>query len=401
MPRSVLSALAVSGSADDWPDHASAAGLARLLDGGLLSTDLPETQDRHRPGWNYTTQDYLGLAVHPAVRAAALAASCHADQADDEGTLALQTRLAALVQLPATLTFASGTEAIRQTLTSILHPDDEVLIDCGAHSAMFETVLARGARLHRFPAGSVDAVERRLRRLSRLPRKGRLLIAVPAVSAHGSRIADLAELSALARNHGAILIADVSHDLGSMGQDGGGVMEFQGCLGRPDIVVGSLAKCFGANGGFAAFRDPDTRLAVLGGQRRSRPLAPANANAIVAATGIVTSPEGRRRRRHLHGVTLRLRNHLMADGARVLGQASPLVPVLLPLETALPRTALLHSAGPQVTLLQAPRVPLHAPRWRIGLTALHGLADIDDLAELIRDVSRAFNRTPIRMRVPV
>ena len=77
-----------------------------------------------------------------------------------------------------------------------------------------------------------------------------------------------------------------------------------------------------------------------------------------------------------------------------MGKASPLVPVLLPAPTALARTALLESAGPLVTLLQAPSVAGHAPRWRLQLTADHSPADIDDLAELIRDVTRAFDRRP-------
>ena len=73
---------------------------------------------------------------------------------------------------------------------------------------------------------------------------------------------------------------------------------------------------------------------------------------------------------------------------------------IMPALTALPRTALLESAGPRVSLLQAPTVPLHAPRWRIQLTADHSPADIDDLAELIRDVTRAFDRRFVHPRVP-
>jgi len=89
----------------------------------------------------------------------------------------------------------------------------------------------------------------------------------------------------------------------------------------------------------------------------------------------------------------------MADGIRPMGKASPFVPILLPRLTALPRTALLESAGPRVPLLQAPNVPLHAPRWRIQLTAAHSSGDIDDLAELIRDVTRIFDRLTTRPRV--
>jgi glycine C-acetyltransferase len=98
-----------------------------------------------------------------------------------------------------------------------------------------------------------------------------------------------------------------------------------------------------------------------------------------------------------------LRNHLMADGLRVMGQPSPLVPVRLPLMTALPRTALLESAGARVTLLMTPAVASQAPRWRLQLMADHSAADIDDLADLIRDVTRVFDRQrrPARQREPM
>jgi 7-keto-8-aminopelargonate synthetase-like enzyme len=304
----------------------------------------------------------------------------------------LESRLARFLGLPSVTACASGSDAIRAVLEAVLRPGDHLIADVGAHPAMFETTLAAQAHLLRCPAGSLAAVERRLLRLSRQQLKGRIFLAVPTVSAHASRVADLAELSALARAYGAILIADVTHDLGAMGQNGGGVMEIQGCMGRIDIVLGSLAKSFGTSGGFAAFRDPALRHAVK--EQRAPALAPANARVILAAIDIVDSPEGRRRRRSLHGAALRLRNHLMADGVRVMGQTSPLVLVRLPPLTALPRTALLESAGPKVTLLQAPVVSAHAPRWRFQLKASHGAADIDDLAELIRDVTRAFDRPP-------
>jgi 7-keto-8-aminopelargonate synthetase-like enzyme len=404
MPKPVSSGLAVSGQTEAWADTASDLGLVRLLEGGLLPSKGAPGPDARGRGLDFARQDYLGLAGHPAVRSAVLSALGARRTADDtashpDGTtaFALASRLAAAVCLPHAATFASGTEAIRQSLAAVLCPGSDLLIDAGAPRVMFETARAARAQVHRFPSGSVDAVERRLSRLSRTARTGRLVIAVSAVSAHSSKIAELAELAALARATGALLVVDVSHDLGAMGPDGGGVMEIQGCLGRADIVLGSLGKCFGADGGFAAFRDPDF---VAMARLQARPLDPVSANALLAGAEIAFSPEGRRRRRNLHGVALRLRNHLMADGARLMGQASPLVPVLLPPQTALPRTALLTSAGPQVTLLLAPNVPLHAPRWRIELNAHHGLADIDDLAELIRDVARAFDRRPTRIQVP-
>jgi glycine C-acetyltransferase len=212
-------------------------------------------------------------------------------------------------------------------------------------------------------------------------------------------MADLAELSALARQYNALLVVDVTHDLGAVGPLGKGVAEIHACLGRVDVLLGSLAKTLGASGGFAAFHDPGLKTALSQDPPHTTALSPVNAAAILAALEIVTAPEGQRRRRNLHGLSLRLRNHLMADGIRPMGKASPFVAILLPPLTALPRTALLESAGPRVPLLQAPTVPLHAPRWRVQLTSDHSPADIDDLAELIRDVTRVFGRTPGRTRV--
>jgi 7-keto-8-aminopelargonate synthetase-like enzyme len=355
-------------------------GLARLLEGGLLPASRPP--DLLRPGLEFASQNPLCLPTPAA-----------SSTPDPKAPAALDRRIAAELGLAQALTFPSLAQAIRHSLGALLQPHDHVLVDAAADSAMFETVLAARATLHRYPSGSLDAVERRLTRLSRQPRQGRLVIALPAVSALGSRISDLAELSRLARQHGAILVVDVSQDFGTMGPNGGGVLELQSCRDRPDVVLGNLSRALGVPAGFAAFRDPALARAI-----RAPGLMPTQAAAALSAADITFGPTGPRLRRQLHGLSLRLRNHLMADGARVLGSAAPFVPVLLPALTALPRTALLESAGPRVTLLMPPTVP--HPRWRIELNARHSLADIDDLAELIRDVSRAFDRHPARARVP-
>lgn len=378
MPRPASSALALT-------DTSASDGLVQLLNGGLLPAGQSRPSDWLRPGLDFASLDALGVAAHTAIGAH------HQPGAAD---LALERRIAAQLRLPDAAIFASGADAIRHTLTRLLRPGDEVLVDAGADSAMFETVFAVRATLHRFPSGSVEAVDRRLQRLSRQPQHGRLVVAVPAVSAFGSRVSDLVDLCNLARQHGAILIVDVSQDFGAMGVNGGGVLELQNCLGRVDVVLGSFSRSFGMQGGFAAFRDPAVRQAA----DRAPRMSTGTAAAVLAAADIVFGPAGRDLRRNLQGVSLRLRNHLMADGARVLGSASPFVPILLPPLTALPRTALLESAGPRVTLLMPPNVPLQAPRWRIELSARHTLSDIDDLAELIRDVSRAFDRQPFRAR---
>lgn len=302
-------------------------------------------------------------------------------------------RLAQFLGLPAQMTFASGAVAMRQTLSALIMPGDAVIMDGGADPAMFETVLQARARLHRCPPGSVDAVERRLSRLVRQHTKGRIFVIVPAVARLTSASADLAELCALCASYGATLIVDVSQDLGVMGQAGLGVAEIQGCLGQIDVVLFDLAANFGIPGGFAAFRDP-----ALAAQLNAGSLDHWHgAEMILSALDLIDSAEGCHRRRVLHANALRLRNHLLADGLPVMGDPSPVVPVRLPPRQAEALTALLRSAGPHVPLLQAPEVAGRAPRWMIRLTAGHGPADIDDLADLVRDVIRSGDRAARRV----
>lgn len=393
-PRAFADACDVSPS--DWAGHR--LGVLSAASSSHAPKSVRE-MDRCSPRRDFTTQDHLALGAHPKLRAVAIAAlgEYRTGPSDAEprlpvtkDVLALEQRTARFLHLPEAVLFPSAAKAIRTTLRNLVAPDDDVIIDAGADSAMFETVFSIGARLHRAPAGSIDAVERRLRRLTATPRSGRIWVAVAAISAHASIMADVADLSALCRTYGASLIVDVTHDLGTMARSGGGVMELQGCQGHADVVVGSYARCFGATGGFAAFRDPGMKNRFIDGRGQKATLSPVLAATILAGFDIIDSAEGRRLRRRLHANSLRLRNHLMADGLRVMGQPSPVVPVRLPHWSALAQTALLESVGTTVTLLRAPIVGAHAPRWCLRLSTNHGLADIDDLADLICDVSRIF-----------
>lgn len=325
----------------------------------------------------FTPQGPLGLMPQPTFQAAA-----------PPGLL--EVRLANFLRLPKAVTFATRGLSIRAALGSILRAGDAVILDAACDSAMFETVSSLKAAPYRSPPGSLSAVERRLRRLSASRGAGRLWVAVPAISAQASVMAEVADLADLCQHYDAGLIVDVTQDLGATGQFGGGVMEVQGCLGRADVVLGSFSRSFGAPGGFVALRNPD--LAPGLARMQIRPLAASHEATILASLDLMESSEGQRRRRRLHGISLRLRNQLLADGVPVMGHPSPIVPVRLRPETALACTALIQSAGVTVSLLQSPAVAAHATSWCLHLTADHSPADIDSLADLIRDVTRSLAR---------
>jgi 7-keto-8-aminopelargonate synthetase-like enzyme len=353
-------------SASPLPD------LARLLDGH--PTAWPATG--LHCGRDFTRLDSLALA--PVLDRRNLLNLPNAARV-------LSDRLAALLALPSVTLFRSGAEAIRHGLGHLIRAGDTVIVDAGSHGAIPHALQNIGARVCLAPPGSADGVDRRLTRLRGSVPGERLWVAVPAVSAHASVMSDLADLAALCQSHRARLVVDVTQDLGALAQGGGGVQEVQGCLGRADVVIGDFAPTFAGQGSFLALRDPGLlRLPLPGGDL----LPDGQAQRLLAALGLIEGPEGRFRRRTLHGAVLRLRNQLLAEGVPVMGHPSPFVPVRLPPDLARQYADLAQKAGFDIPLLQAPLVAGRAPRWRIQVTAAHGLADIDDLAALVIDLCR-------------
>lgn len=384
-----------------WQDARIGAGLhpQGRVAMSRTATKMMALDPAGRPlsGINFASQDYLSLSQHPALHAAVgvSAGRCglHANGSPplmglSTPLIALETRVAQFLRLPEAAVFASGAEANRAAVRTLIRAGDHVVIDAGAHSAFFEAARAITRHVHRTPPASADAVERRLRRLHRENPKAGLLVVTSAVAAFSADIPDLAVLADLCREHGATLLVDVAHDLGAMGPTGRGVLELQAVLARVDVVTGSFAKCFGSNGGFVASRDPALKPALRfsrAGQGGSSALSPLQAAVILAAFDIVESPEGAVRRQRLMANVLRLRNHLMADGFVLMGRSAPFVPVRLEsLPIARQITAAVEAEGALVTLLENPAVAGHAPRWRLQLMADHSTAEIDHFANLAR-----------------
>lgn len=342
-------------------------------------------------GVDFTSQDSLGLAGHPALRAVALAALRDRNSARGqwiappggltEPLLALEARVADFLRAGQATVFPSGSEANRGALRALLRRGDHLIVDADAHPALAEVARGIGAGVHRSPPGSLEAVERRLRRLRRAHPGAVIVVAVSAIAAMTAVRADLPALIDLCREGRALLLADVSHDLGAMGATGRGVMELEGCLGRVDVVTASFGKCFGAAGGLVASRDPGLKGALArGGRGQTAALPAVQAGLILQAFDLVDSTAGAERRLRLMGNVQRLRNRLEGDCWPVPGREAPFVPVRLPKEAAVGMSRAADRAGYLLDLLCAPLVAGHAPRWRIHLRADHTLAEIDSLA---------------------
>ncbi|WP_370459203.1 8-amino-7-oxononanoate synthase [Aggregicoccus sp. 17bor-14] len=357
--------------------------LARLEAQGLRRTLEPhagaqgaQLQVGGRTLLNFSSNDYLGLAAHPAVRAAAARAleahgvGAGASRLVVGDTLAhgrLEARLARFEGAEAVRLFNSGYAANTGVLPALLGPQDAVFSDALNHASLVDGCRLSRARTVVYPHADVGALARALRDT---PARRRLIVTDAVFSMDGD-LAPLAELVQLARAHGAALLVDEAHATGVLGPRGGGLCEALGLADAVDIRMGTLSKSLGAFGAYVATSRAVADLMVS----RARPLVFSTAlpaavcAAAEAAVDLVEQQPPLRARlwRHIHA---------FSEGLRALGlpaeARSAVFPVVLGSpERALAAAACLREAGLLVKAIRPPTVPEGTSRLRFCLSAAH------------------------------
>lgn len=351
---------------------------------------------RRIEGVNLANQDYLNLSSHPSVQGAANRAIADfgvhsAGSAVLMGltppVVALERTMAAYTACREATVFPTGWGAGYGVIRALVRPGDHVVIDMLAHACLREAALAATPNVHRFPHLSTDGVARRLSRLRESYPAAGILVVTESLFSMDSDVPDLGALQLLCARHRATLMVDVAHDLGAIGPTGRGALEMQGMLGEVDVVMGSFSKVFASNGGFVASHHPALRHALRfgsGPQTFSNALSPVQAAAVLAALEVVQSVEGARRRDRLMSNAKALRAAMKEVGFRVLGEPSPIVPVVLG-DDGLSRrlTAAVLNEGGVVNLVEHPAVARNACRWRLQVMADHEPEDIADFAAAV------------------
>ena len=354
-------------------------------------------------GLNFAMQDALSLASHPRVLTAASAAARRfgvhaAGSATQMGlstlTTVLEDRLAMFLACEDATVFPCGWTAGFGVVRTLMREGDHILIDAAARDGLQEGARASGARVHVYPHGGCDQIEARLEWLrDEDPQAGILVIAGALTPCTAEGLPDLARLQRLCRRHAATLLVDVSHDLGMMGDTGRGAIEMQRMLGRIDILVGSFARAFAANGGFVASSHPALKAALrlaCGAQTDSNALSPVQAAVALAALEVITSEEGAERRARLAANADHLRAGLRAAGFAPAGQPGPVVTLRFSrLEEARRLTAEMLAHGALVNLDEGPLVAPDAPvaaapaLWRLKVMADHAIDELDAFVALL------------------
>lgn len=287
--------------------------------------------DRQSSALNFCANNYLGLANHPDIRAAAHAAldshglgmaSVRFICGTSDLHIALEKTVSQFLEVDDTILYNSCFDANTGFFETLLGSEDAVISDQLNHASIIDGIRLSKAQRHRYPSGDMDALESCLKAADDCRRK---VIATDGVFSMDGEIAKLADICDLAEKYGALVFVDDSHGLGVIGATGRGSAEHQGVLGRVDIFAGTFGKALGGGcGGFIAGRHEVVSLL----RQRSRPYLFSNAMPppIVASTlkafELLVSEDWRLR--HLKEVTARFRTEMTAHGFSLGGNEHPI-----------------------------------------------------------------------------
>jgi 8-amino-7-oxononanoate synthase len=342
---------------------------------------------------SFCSNDYLGLASHPFLAAAAASAATREGFGASAARLvsgdltahrSLEASLARFLDRPAALAFPTGYQTNIGAVTALAGRGDLIVSDELNHASLVDGCRLSRARVAVYPHGDARAARRLLRAGANFRR--RLLVTESLFSMDG----DGAPLAALAEEAAAtdsILVVDEAHALGVLGPAGRGLCAAAGIV--PDVLVGTLGKAVGAAGGFVAGSRALRDLLV----NRARTfifttaLPPPVAAAAEAALHLIAGPDGDARRSSLAARRTALGELLAARRLIPSPPPGPIVPVVLGTEArALSIAAALRTRGVFIPAIRPPTVPAGAARLRITLSSEH---TPDDLARLIAALDEA------------
>jgi 8-amino-7-oxononanoate synthase len=352
------------------------------------------------------SNNYLGLAHHPAVVDAAMAAARDFGVGAGASRLIsgsmrlhheLEQRLAAFKGAEACLLFTSGYHANLGVISSLVGEGDVVFSDALNHASLIDGCRLSRATVSVYRHRDIEALEACLRSA---PARRRLIVTDSVFSMDGDA-APLAAICAVAERYDAMVMVDEAHATGVLGRRGAGLVEELGLAGRVTVQMGTLGKALGGFGAYVA--GSGALIDFLINRARTfiftTALPPPVVAAAIAALTIVEQEPERRLALRRHGD--RLRRGLRACGYDVLGaDTSHIVPVMVgPADATMALSAALFERGVLAHGIRPPTVPDGTARIRATVMATHSDDDIDEAIAAFADCAqRTAAASPARMR---
>ncbi len=371
--------------------------LAQTLDEirsqGLYKTEriITTPQDAHiavsggKKVLNFCANNYLGLADHPALIAAAKEALdthgfgmasvrfiCGTQDIHKE----LEAKLTEFLGTEDTILYPSAFDANGGLFETLLGPEDAVISDELNHASIIDGIRLCKAQRARYKHNDMADLESKLREASSARVK---MIATDGCFSMDGTIAELAAIVELAEKYNAVTMVDDAHATGFLGKTGRGTHEYRGVMGKIDIITGTLGKALGgASGGFTSARKPIVDLL----RQRSRPYLFSNSVAppIVAATlkGLELLTDSTELRDKLEDNTKFFRAALTERGLTIKPGTHPIVPIMIGDAAKSQKfAARMLEKGVYVIGFFYPVVPHGTARVRTQVSAAHAREDLE------------------------
>ncbi|MBA6112046.1 8-amino-7-oxononanoate synthase [Pseudomonas asiatica] len=339
----------------------------------------------------FCSNDYLGLANHPEVIAAWQAGAERWGVGGGASHLVIghstphhqvEEALAELTGRPRALLFSTGYMANLGAITALVGQGDTVLQDRLNHASLLDGGLLSGARFNRYLHNDPASLASRLDKAV-----GNTLVVTDGVFSMDGDLADLPALADVARARGAWLMVDDAHGLGTLGTQGGGIVEHFG-LGVEDVpvLIGTLGKACGSAGAFVAGSEELIEALV----QFARPYIYTTSQPPALACATLKSLELLRRetwrREHLAALIRQFREGAQQIGLELMDSPTPIQPVVIgDSAKALRLSRMLRERGLLVTAIRPPTVPAGSARLRVTLSAAHSEAQVQLLLNALAE----------------
>ncbi|MBI3283312.1 MAG: 8-amino-7-oxononanoate synthase [Burkholderiales bacterium] len=349
----------------------------------------------------FCSNDYLGLAAHPALTAAlqqgaslygAGSGASHLINGHSRAHAQLEQRLAEFmapqIEQARALYFGTGYMANLAVITALAGKEAAVFSEALNHASLIDGARLSRASVQVFPHRDYAALELMLQNCTLEKR----VVVTDSVFSMDGNIADLPALLAICERYGAWLMVDDAHGFGVLGEHGRGVLEHFN-LRSPNLVyMGTLGKAAGVGGAFVAAHE--TVIAWL--VQKARPYIyttaapPALAHALLSSLDIISGAEGSQRRAHLQNLIGLFRSGLELRNWRCMPSDTAIQPVLIGENAAmLAVAASLLEQGIWVGAIRPPTVPPGTARLRATLSAAHSEQQVLQLVQALQRLDAA------------
>ncbi|HFL2186522.1 TPA: 8-amino-7-oxononanoate synthase [Pseudomonas putida] len=339
----------------------------------------------------FCSNDYLGLANHPGVIAAWQAGAerwgvgggaSHLVVGHSTPHHQVEEALAELTGRPRALLFSTGYMANLGAITALVGQGDTVLQDRLNHASLLDGGLLSGARFNRYLHNDAASLASRLDKAV-----GNTLVVTDGVFSMDGDLADLPALADVARARGAWLMVDDAHGLGTLGAQGGGIVEHFGLsVDDVPVLIGTLGKACGTAGAFVAGSEELIEALV----QFARPYIYTTSQPPALACATLKSLELLRhetwRREHLAALIRQFREGAQQIGLALMDSPTPIQPIMIgDSAQALRLSRMLRERGLLVTAIRPPTVPAGGARLRVTLSAAHSEAQVQLLLNALAE----------------